>query len=131
MPGSASRAVVRVERGLRHEDDDRLAEEVPVAMHFDGAPFAVMMASPADLEDFARGFALTEGKVASMIEIADIDVREVLEGVVVDVHTWQGRSGEPRPSLATDDAGARTRGELPGRSGCGICGSRELEDVVR
>ncbi|NID05162.1 formate dehydrogenase accessory sulfurtransferase FdhD [Luteibacter jiangsuensis] len=131
QPGSAARPVVRVERGVRNEDTDHLAEEVPVAMHFDGSPFAVMMATPADLEDFARGFALTEGKVASMLEIEDIDVREVLEGVVVDVHTSRGRRGEPRPSLATDDAGARTRGELPGRSGCGICGSRELEDVVR
>ncbi|WP_448100222.1 formate dehydrogenase accessory sulfurtransferase FdhD [Luteibacter jiangsuensis] len=132
--GCATRPVVRMERGRRGEDDDRLAEEVPVAMHFDGAPFAVMMTTPADLEDFARGFALTEGRVASMLEIEDIDVREVLEGVVVDVRTCRSRHGGGGHSLQStaiaDEAGSHTR-ELPGRSGCGICGSRELEDVVR
>lgn len=122
VPGSAVRPVVRVERGRRRDDEDCLAEEVPVAMHFDGAPFAVMMTTPTDLEDFARGFALTEGKVASVLEIEDIDVREVLEGVVVNVRTSHGYGGDVTPPA---------RGELPGRSGCGICGSRELEDVVR
>jgi FdhD protein len=112
--------VIRFERGRRSEDDDRLAEEVPVAMHFDGEPFAVMMTTPADLEDFARGFSLTEGKVQSVSDIVDIEVREVLEGIVVDVRTASGLSLAPQ----------RAR-ELPGRSGCGICGSRELEDVVR
>ncbi|MGE7138715.1 formate dehydrogenase accessory sulfurtransferase FdhD [Luteibacter sp. NPDC031894] len=119
-PGCATRPVIRYERGRRIEADDRLAEEVPVAMHFDGEPFAVMMATPADLADFSRGFALTEGKVATVEDIVAIDVREVLEGIVVDVRTAAGLSSQ-RTS---------TR-ELPGRSGCGICGSRELEDVVR
>lgn len=133
--GSATRPVIRFERGRRSEDDDRLAEEVPVAMHFDGEPFAVMMTTPADLEDFARGFALTEGKVDTMLDIADIDVREVLEGIVVDVRTCGSRfSGEghpPRSTAIAGGAGSQTKRELPGRSGCGICGSRELEDVVR
>jgi len=116
---------VRFERGKRMEDDDRLAEEVPVAMHFDGAPFAVMMTTPADLEDFARGFALTEGKIDNVLDIADIEVREVFEGIVVDVRTTGGATESSRRG---DTSEAR---ELPGRSGCGICGSRELEDVVR
>ncbi len=137
--GCATRPVTRVERGLRVADDDRLAEEVPVAMHFDGSPFAVMMATPDDLEDFARGFALTEGKVETVLEIVDIDVREVLEGITVDVRTASGISPtgsaptKPRDLVGADHVGdsdpmAR---QLPGRSGCGICGSRELEDVVR
>ncbi|MDQ0010834.1 FdhD protein [Luteibacter jiangsuensis] len=145
--GCATRPVTRVDRGLHVADDDRLAEEVPVAMHFDGSPFAVMMATPDDLDDFARGFALTEGKVETVLEIVDIDVREVLEGITVDVRTASGisRTGSaPRP-VPTDpigDAGclvgadpvgdsAPMARQLPGRSGCGICGSRELEDVVR
>lgn len=135
QPGSAARPVIRVEHGLRNEDTDRLAEEVPVAMHFDGAPFAVMMTTPADLEDFARGFALTEGKVTSMLEIEDIDVREVLEGVVVDVRTCRSRHGgeetSHKPSTVAAAEPPASARELPGRSGCGICGSRELEDVVR
>jgi FdhD protein len=120
--------VIRFERGRRSEDDDRLAEEVPVAMHFDGAPFAVMMTTPADLEDFARGFALTEGKVESMLDIVDIEVREVLEGIVVDVRTASGLAGA---DPVGDPASPQRPRELPGRSGCGICGSREFEDVVR
>ncbi|URL57996.1 formate dehydrogenase accessory sulfurtransferase FdhD [Luteibacter flocculans] len=123
--GCATRPVLRFERGRYVESEDRLAEEVPVAMHFDGAPFAVMMTTPADLEDFARGFALTEGRIGTVLDIVDIEVREVLEGVVVDIRT--GRHIEHPPSSADTPAPR----ELPGRSGCGICGSRELEDVVR
>lgn len=121
--GWVTRPVLRVERGVQTQDDDRLAEEVPVAMHIDGEPFAVMMATPHDLEDFARGFALTEGKVASIDDIVSIAIHDVLEGVTVDV----GTLGHD-PAAERDDR--RPRG-LPGRSGCGICGSRELEDVVR
>ncbi|WP_036137717.1 MULTISPECIES: formate dehydrogenase accessory sulfurtransferase FdhD [unclassified Luteibacter] len=121
--GWVTRPVLRFERGVATQDDDRLAEEVPVAMHVDGEPFAVMMATPHDLEDFARGFALTEGKVASIDEITSIDIHDVLEGVTVDVRTV-GHARRERPV----EPASRT---LPGRSGCGICGSRELEDVVR
>nr|WP_255494653.1 formate dehydrogenase accessory sulfurtransferase FdhD [Luteibacter sp. Sphag1AF] len=94
--------------------EDHLAEEVPVAMHFNGQPYAVMMATPDDLEDFAHGFALTERGIA---RVDNVHVSETLEGIFVDV-----QSDAPPPMV--------TR-EMPGRSGCGICGHRELEDVVR
>lgn len=144
--GSARRTVTRYERGRAVEDHDRLAEEVPVALHFDGKPFAVMMASPVDLEDFARGFALTESRVDDIRAIDSIEIHEVLEGITVDVRT---RAAEMRPRdetmLATasshaydapvidgvsDDPALGTR-EITGRSGCGICGTRELEDVIK
>jgi FdhD protein len=145
---------LRVERGVATSDDDRLAEEVPIAMHFDGEPFAVMMATPTDLEDFARGFALTEGRVGSVTEIERIDVQEVLEGITVNIRTSKtcrsrfsgdgssrGNSPEGSAGIA-DEIGSHREQPLPrleqplprmmpGRSGCGICGSRELEDVVR
>lgn len=120
--GCATRPVWRVEGGRIGEDADRLAEEVPVAMHVEGESFAVMMASPVDIEDFARGFALTEGLVASIGDIASIEVREMLEGILVDV-----RAVSPAKPAPTSTTGRL----MPGRSGCGICGSRELEDVVR
>jgi len=155
--GTATRPVLRVERGVASADDDRLAEEVPVAMHVDGEPFAVMMATPMDLEDFARGFALTEGRVGSIGDIERIDVQEVLEGITVNIRTaktcgsrFSGDRSLPRESpdrsagIAdeigsykehVDDIGSYKEHalprQLPGRSGCGICGSRELEDVVR
>jgi FdhD protein len=142
-----------VERGVATPDDDRLAEEVPIAMHFDGEPFAVMMATPTDLEDFARGFALTEGRVGSVTEIERIDIQEVLEGITVNVRTsktcrsrFSGEPGPPHTSTegsagiadeigsynsSADEIGSYKERLLPGRSGCGICGSRKLEDVVR
>lgn len=119
--GCATRPVVRVTRGRVTEDDDRLAEEIPVAMHFNGDPFAVMMATPADLEDFARGFALTERRVASVDDVASIEVNPMLEGITVNVLTHAG-------ALSVQASPPR---DMPGRSGCGICGSRELEDVIR
>ena len=151
--GTATRPVLRVERGVATSDDDRLAEEIPIAMHFDGEPFAVMMATPLDLEDFARGFALTEGRVGSITDIERIDVQEVLEGITVNIRTartcrsrFNGDGSLPRTSAEgsagivdeigsykgiAGEAGSRKERLLPGRSGCGICGSRELEDVVR
>lgn len=151
--GCATRPVLRVERGVATPDDDRLAEEVPIAMHFDGEPFAVMMATPTDLEDFARGFALTEGRVGSVTEIERIDIQEVLEGITVNIRTaktcrsrFSGEGSLPQTSpegsariadeigsynSTADEIGSHKERLLPGRSGCGICGSRELEDVVR
>ncbi len=120
--GSAKRAVLRVERGVATSAEDWLAEEVPIAVHIDGAPFAVMMATPDDLEDFAYGFALSEGLVIHRDAIREVTIREVLEGVELNIATVVPRSKAER------GPGERS---LPGRSGCGICGSRELEDVVR
>jgi FdhD protein len=130
--GSASRTVTRYERGHAVEGNDRLAEEIPVAVHVNGAPFAVMMASPVDLEDFARGFALTENRVGDVREIDSIEIQEVLEGITIDVRTvGAALVGAGLPAMDANEAGSRKERELPGRSGCGICGTRELEDVIR
>ena len=67
-----ARAVVKATRDGLTAEDRALAEECPVAMVFDGGTQAVMMATPRDLEDFARGFAKTEGFIAS-----DADIREI------------------------------------------------------
>jgi len=135
--GCATRPVIRVERGRTSEDDDCLAEEVPVAMHFDGEPFAVMMCTPDHLEDFARGFALTEGRVTSIDDIHSMEINQVLEGITLNLTTRAaskpvgadpvGDSSSPNLHLPEPNSPRN----LPGRSGCGICGSRELEDVVR
>ena len=60
--------------------------EVPVALVYDGSTFAVMMASPSDLEDFALGFSLTEGVVTSIEEIASLDVIEQKRGI--ELRMW-------------------------------------------
>ena len=56
---------VRWEEGARTEQDERIVEETPVAIVYNGIPHVVMMATPADLEDFALGFSLTEELIQS------------------------------------------------------------------
>lgn len=119
--GLARRAVIQVEGGAATQAQDQLAEEVPVAIHYNGEPFAVMMASPCDLEDFAYGFSLTEAGVAPG-DILAVASQQVLEGIRLDIRT--------RGPLPVDTASPPRR-SLPGRSGCGICGNRLLEDVLK
>src|SRR5579862_498758 len=56
--------------------DELVAEEVAVALVYNGVSHSVMMATPCDLEDFARGFSLTERIVEKPSEIYDIEVEE-------------------------------------------------------
>ena len=76
--GYARRPVTQITAGDVRSASDLLAEEVPIAVHYDGEPFAVMMASPGDLEDFAYGFSLTEGR-ANPVDIVGVETRKVLE----------------------------------------------------
>ena len=95
--------------------------EVPVAFVYDGSTYAVMMASPSDLEAFAFGFSLTEGIVASAAEIASIDVIEQDKGI--ELRMW-----------LSPDRGrnlAERRRWLAGPTGCGLCGVESLEAAVR
>ena len=117
--GHAGRRVTQVREDVAEAIDDQLAEETPVAVHYDGEPFAVMMATARDLEDFAYGFSLTEGRAAPA-DIVGIEVQAVLEGVLLDIRTRN-------PASTTTN----TQRILPGRSGCGICGTRLLEEVVK
>ncbi|MCH6482121.1 formate dehydrogenase accessory sulfurtransferase FdhD [Pseudoxanthomonas sp. LH2527] len=120
IEGLARREVVDVTDGVSTMREDRLAEEVPLAIHCNGEPLAVMMVSPCDLEDFGQGFALTELGIAAD-ELVAVETQSLLEGIRLDLRT--------RHSVAP--RGAQQQRWLPGRSGCGICGQRHLEDVVR
>lgn len=119
-PGLARRAVTVHAGGSARHDEDWLAEEAPVELRYDGESFVVMMATPTDLDDFAYGFSLSEGLVARADAIRGVAVHELLEGYVVDIDTGGAAL-----------AGAGPARLLPGRSGCGLCGSRRLEDVLR
>lgn len=117
--GVAWREVTRVQAGQVTHANDGVAEEVPVAVQVNGEPFAVMMATPADLEDFAYGFAFTELGLSAP-QLRDVRLSTLLEGMQLDIQTLQ-----PVP-INTEDMR-----NLPGRSGCGVCGLRRLEDVVK
>jgi FdhD protein len=97
-----------------------IANEVPIALEFDGSPYAVMMLTPADLEDFAVGFALSERIIARADEIARIDVRYGSRGIGIDVRL------ENEHSVRL----AERRRAIPGQSGCGICGLTTIEEAL-
>lgn len=119
--GAVRRAVARWRDGRVEQHADVIAEEVPVALVCNGEHFAVMMATPADLDDFALGFALSEGLIATADELADVRIAPRLDGVELSLTLPPQRAA----------ARARRARSLEGRSGCGVCGSRELDDVLR
>jgi FdhD protein len=98
-----------------------LPEETPVALVHDATTTAVMMATPADLEDFAVGFSLTEGLIGSPADITGIEIAAGDLGVEVRMWLRQPASG----ALAT------RRRRLAGPTGCGLCGIDSLAEAVR
>ena len=97
-----------------------LANEVPAAMEFDGTPYAVMMVSPSDMEDFAFGFALAERIVSSPADIARIDIRHGTRGIGIDVRLEKEHS----------ERLIKRRRAIAGASGCGICGLTTIEEAL-
>jgi len=96
-------------------------EESPVALVYDGATEAVMMASPADLEDFAVGFSLTEGLITDPAEICEIDVVAQRDGI--EARLWLADPARDRVR--------RRRRRLAGPVGCGLCGIASLAEAVK
>ncbi|RBW52010.1 formate dehydrogenase accessory sulfurtransferase FdhD [Marinobacter sp. F3R11] len=100
---------------------DLVAEEVPVAMIYNGVSHAVMMASPCNLEDFALGFSLSEGILQRPDQLFSIGISPGENGIEVDMHI-------------AGDCYARLREQrrnMAGRTGCGLCGTESLAYVVR
>jgi FdhD protein len=122
MTFKASSPVDRVAwRGGVTEGAREIAAEVPVAFVYDGGTEAVMMATPADLEDFALGFSLNDGVVASADDIESMDVVEAGRGVELRV-TLKVRD---RERLVT------RRRLRAGPAGCGLCGVESIGEAVR
>ena len=98
-----------------------VAEEVPVAFVYNGRPHVVMMATPADFEDFAVGFTLSEEIVASLGEIERTDVVPYSQGVELQIVIPADRAA----AVAGRDR------QLAGRTGCGLCGVQTITDALR
>ena len=106
--------------GVRH-GKRFVPEETAVAFSYDGGTYAVMMATPQDLDDFALGFSLTEGIVTGPADIRQLDVIEFRAGT--ELRMWLA---EPRAKALTE-----RRRHFAGPTGCGLCGIESLEEAVR
>ncbi|PSJ48168.1 formate dehydrogenase accessory sulfurtransferase FdhD [Zobellella endophytica] len=116
-PGLVAARVGRLSGG---QGQDWVAEEVPVALVYNGISHAVMMASPLDLEDFALGFSLTEGIVERPGQVYGVEVKADPRGLRLEIE------------LAAEcffRLKARRR-SLSGRTGCGLCGTESLAEAV-
>jgi FdhD protein len=118
-------AVRRSVRGLRDgrpfETRDWVAEEVPVALEYNGISHAVMLATPLDLEEFALGFSLSEGIIDSVSELYDVERDDGELGITLQLNIAAAgfaRLKDRRRSMA-------------GRTGCGLCGAESLAQVSR
>ena len=115
------RTFARIEGGVVNVATAPVAEEIPVALIYNGRPHVVMMCTPADMEDFARGFTVTEEIVARASDIASIRSVRYSQGIEVALAIPDDRAA----SLAS-------RGRaLVGRTGCGLCGVTTIDDALR
>lgn len=125
-PSEAAASIPAAARAYRYDSGltgpvftREIAVETPIEIAFGGAPFAVMMATPRDIEDFAIGFALTEGIIEAVEDIRGI---EAAMGEL---------SGRVNLTLSGERMGAHLarKRALSGRTGCGLCGIEDLSHL--
>ena len=122
LPFAAGYAAQQIGADGSAADGQRtLPVEVPVAISFLGIGYAVMMATPGDLEDFAYGFARSERLIDSAREVTGVEIREERSGVLLGIELIPDRH---------DRVLARVRHRV-GESSCGLCGIENLEQALR
>ena len=113
--------VERWQGNTRTVHQDYIAEEVPVSLVYNGVPHVVMLVTPADLEDFALGFSITEGIIGSPSELLSTRIFNHANGIEVRLQIPESRFCE------LPDKGRN----LTGRTGCGLCGASTLQQAIR
>jgi FdhD protein len=98
-----------------------IAAETPIALEFNGIGYAVLMATPSDLEDLATGFALSERLIDSIADVIDIDTHAMDDGIIVRVTVG---------ALVANRIVDRVRHRVS-ESSCGLCGIENLEQALR
>ncbi|HVG49856.1 MAG TPA: formate dehydrogenase accessory sulfurtransferase FdhD [Rubellimicrobium sp.] len=124
VPAPAPTARVRAVAPGLGETWRVLPEETPVALVYNGGTQAVMMATPADIEDFAWGFTLSEG-IAPREALPEVEVLayDTPSGPALEARMWVDARTEA-------DLAARRRANL-GPVGCGLCGIDSLSEALR
>ena len=115
---------VRVRRwhdGRTEPADDVVAEEQPVQLCYQGIPHVVLLATPADLEDLAVGFTLTEAIVEHPGEIRSVELQRPGGALTVRVDIAAERFSEV----------LKRQRNLTGRTGCGVCGAETIDQAIR
>ncbi len=113
--------VTKHQNGSAVAQTDIIAEEVPIAMVYNGISHVVMLATPQDLEDFGLGFSLTEGILDTPSDLYGVEIVEQAHGIELQMEVASScfqRLKEQRRNMT-------------GRTGCGLCGSESLEQVLR
>lgn len=98
-----------------------IPEETAVALTYNGGTYAVMMATPHDLEDFAVGFSLCEGVISSPADIDSLDVMRLDDGI--ELRMWLGKPKADRLH--------ERRRHIAGPTGCGLCGIDSVAEAMR
>jgi len=98
-----------------------IPEETAVALTYNGGTYAVMMATPADLEDFAIGFSLSEGVISSSSDIDSLDIVRLDDGV--ELRLWLSKPKADRLQ--------ERRRHIAGPTGCGLCGIESIAEAMR
>jgi FdhD protein len=119
--GAQSLPVCGIRGGKAFVAQDWVADELPVALEFNGIAHAVMLATPLDLEDFALGFSLSEGILKSADELFSVDEQTSAAGITLQL----------RVAGAAFDRLKNRRRAMTGRTGCGLCGVESLAQVQR
>ncbi len=114
-----SQASVWQRHAIHAAESDWLAQEVPIALVYNGISHVVMMATPNDLEAFALGFSLSEGIIEKPDEIFGIDVVPGCNGIEVQIEL------SSRRFMALKEQ----RRAMAGRTGCGVCGVEQLDQI--
>lgn len=118
---TADTIIIPLSGEATRRDERAVAVETGVEVLFGGVPFAVMMLTPSDLEDFGYGFSLTEGIVDVASDVRNVHIDERVGGWHVDINV----SPDHMHRLL-----ARRR-SMSGRTGCGVCGIEDLNALER
>jgi FdhD protein len=115
------RLVDRWQGNQHSQEQDYVAEEVPIVLVYNGISHVVMLATPTNLEDFALGFSLTEGIIRNPNEFLSAKVYHRANGIEVNIKI------PPERFQCLSDKGRN----LTGRTGCGLCGASTLKQAIR
>ncbi len=119
--GARALPVRGVRGGNDYSVDDWVADEVPVALEYNGISHTVMLATPLDLADFALGFSLSEGILSDASELYGVEEEASALGITLHLSVAAGAFARLK----------ERRRSMTGRTGCGLCGTESLAHVAR